>query len=76
MQTCNNSLYKYVWKGGVTRADQGSRKKVSKSGVNGNAGFQPPKFPVADATSRPYCSLWDLWCPFQVMFDIGVLVCS
>lgn len=27
MQTCNkNSLNRYVWKGGVTRADQGSRK--------------------------------------------------
>lgn len=31
MQTWNNSsLNKYVWKGGVTRADQGCGKKVSK----------------------------------------------
>lgn len=32
MQTCNNnSLNKYVWKAGVTRVDQGSRKKSLKA---------------------------------------------
>lgn len=29
MQTCNNSLNKYVWKGGVTRADKGYAERKS-----------------------------------------------
>lgn len=55
MHTCNNSLNKYVWKGSVTRADEGSRKQVSKRDVSGNAGFQPPKsqllMPCPDPTA-------------------------
>lgn len=56
MQTCdNNSLNKYVWKGGVTKADQGSKMKVSQSCVSANAGSSLPKFqslmPCPDPTA-------------------------
>lgn len=77
MQTrSNNPPTKCVWKVGVLRADKGSREKAPKGSVSGNAGIRSPEFPVADAMSRPHCSLRDLWCPFQVLFNFGVLLCS
>lgn len=61
MQTrSNNPPNKCVWKGGVIRADKGSREKAPKSGVSGGAGIQSPEFPAADAVSRPHSSPRDL----------------
>lgn len=71
MQTWSNKPpNKRVWKVGVIRADKGSREKVPKGGVSGNSGIRSPEFPVADAVSRPHCSLRDLWCPFRVLFNL------
>lgn len=67
-------ILKCAWKVGVIRADKGSR--APKGGVSRSAGIPSPEFPVAGAVSRPHFALQDLWGPFEVLFNFGVLLCS